>query len=41
MADYSAMTLYQFIIYLSIPSLVIGSEVILGIVRVQDYYNAR
>lgn len=41
LTDYSTFSWCQFTVYVSIPLLVISSEIILGTVRVQDYYKAK
>ncbi len=39
LTDYGSATAYQTLVYLAVCSTVIGYEVVLGVVRVQDYYR--
>ncbi len=41
LTDYSTTATHQTMVYVAICSAVIGYEVVLGIVRVQDYYRKR
>ncbi len=39
LTEYGSATAYQTLVYLAVCSTVIGYEVVLGVVRVQDYYR--